>query len=78
MGIEGYDFTWSNRREDLMEFYPMIKVRNLIWESSDHFPLMVHLSKETENFDTVENEMVEEETRKAQENVANSCGHGGN
>ncbi|KAL2927764.1 putative D-xylulose kinase A [Bienertia sinuspersici] len=57
MGIEGYDFTWSNIREgeafieerldrvlvneDLLEVYPMVKVCNLIWDSSDHFPLVV-------------------------------------
>ncbi|KAL2899916.1 Sulfotransferase family cytosolic 1B member 1 [Bienertia sinuspersici] len=63
LGVSGYDYTWTNQREgeDLIEEkldraiatggwmnrFPEAKVVNLIWDGSDHIPIMLLYDQST-------------------------------
>lgn len=63
--MQGHAFTWSNRRdgEDFIEenldcvlasdswmhLFPNACVNNLIWDGSDHFPLILNLCPDVDN-----------------------------
>ncbi|KMS97072.1 hypothetical protein BVRB_7g179330 [Beta vulgaris subsp. vulgaris] len=68
LGADGYPFTWSNRRADdafveerldralasesWMDLYSNAAVSNLIWDGSDHFPIVMNLGGHQTNAPT--------------------------
>lgn len=66
LGCFGYKFTWSNRRgdniieerldralanDDWMDLFPSLRVENIVWDSSDHLPLLAKACKDVGGFD---------------------------
>lgn len=66
LGCSGYKFTWSNCRgenfieecldralanEDWMDLFASFSVENIVWDSSDHLPILVRACKHVGHVD---------------------------